>query len=272
LQIINISDPAHPHWVGRYDTPYLTRGIFVLGEYAYVADDYSGLQIINVSNPANPIFAGNYDSSSRISGVYVRDNYAYASDIYLDLQILDVSYPANPILIGSYEMSETSMGIYISGNFAYMAETHWGLQIIDISDLANPIWAGGYDTPGISYSVYVSGDYIYIADEDSLQILRFNPTGVDENNAIPKSFSLSQNYPNPFNPTTQIKYSLPKDDDINISIYNLLGQMVVTLLDGKQKAGEHSIRWDGRDFPSGVYFARLVSGGKAENIRMVLIK
>jgi len=73
----------------------------------------------------------------------------------------------------------------------------------------------------------------------------------------PESFHLSQNYPNPFNPVTTISYQLPAASMIDLSIYNILGQKVATLVSGKQPAGVYKVEWDATGLASGVYFYRL---------------
>lgn len=72
--------------------------------------------------------------------------------------------------------------------------------------------------------------------------------------SIPTDFTLAENYPNPFNPSTNIPYALSKETDIRLDIHNLLGQREVTLIDGAQQAGEHTVSWDATDSPSGMYF------------------
>jgi hypothetical protein len=74
---------------------------------------------------------------------------------------------------------------------------------------------------------------------------------------IPKEFALEQNYPNPFNPVTTIRYALPKDVKVALRIYNTLGQLVITLVDGAEDAGNKSIDWDASNNASGIYFYRL---------------
>jgi hypothetical protein len=79
---------------------------------------------------------------------------------------------------------------------------------------------------------------------------------------IPSTFSLSQNYPNPFNPETVIEYQLPKASEVEISIFNLQGQKVTTLVRGHQTAGAHKIIWNGTDesgrrVASGIYLYQL---------------
>jgi hypothetical protein len=76
---------------------------------------------------------------------------------------------------------------------------------------------------------------------------------------LPKTFELFQNYPNPFNPKTTIRYQLPKDCQVALAIYNVLGQRVRTLVDAWQRAGYYTVQWDGRndrgaEIASGVYF------------------
>jgi len=89
---------------------------------------------------------------------------------------------------------------------------------------------------------------------------------------LPKEFSLSQNFPNPFNPITQIKYALPQDCDVKLTIYNILGRKVASLVDGKQRTGYKTIRWDAGSFSSGIYFYRLQAGDFVQTRKMVLIR
>ncbi|MGB7063090.1 MAG: S8 family serine peptidase [Candidatus Zixiibacteriota bacterium] len=93
----------------------------------------------------------------------------------------------------------------------------------------------------------------------------------------PQRFSLSQNYPNPFNPRTSIRYALPQDAQVRLTIYNVLGQKVATLLDEPQSAGFKTIWWDGKDadgyeVSSGVYFYRLTAGEFSEVKKMMMVK
>jgi hypothetical protein len=94
---------------------------------------------------------------------------------------------------------------------------------------------------------------------------------------IPSDFSLSQNYPNPFNPVTKLDYNLPLRSSVNISIYNVLGQEIKTLVNGVKEYGYHSVTWNGRDdlgreMSSGVYFVRITSQGFTKTRKMLLVK
>jgi hypothetical protein len=89
---------------------------------------------------------------------------------------------------------------------------------------------------------------------------------------LPTTYSLSQNYPNPFNPETTIEYAVPEAGKVKVQVYNLLGQEVEVLIDCKQEAGHHAIKWNAADMASGVYFYRLTAGEFSETKRMVLMR
>ena len=92
-----------------------------------------------------------------------------------------------------------------------------------------------------------------------------------------KWFQLHQNYPNPFNPTTTIRYSVESAGEVELRIYNMLGQIVRTLVKGTKLAGEYSVVWDGKDgfgrqVTSGQYFYRFKAGEQQSTRAMILLK
>jgi len=89
---------------------------------------------------------------------------------------------------------------------------------------------------------------------------------------IPKTLTLHQNYPNPFNPVTTIKYDLPKAYDVKLTVYNILGQEIATLVNDNLNAGSHEIKWDASKYSSGVYICRLEAGSYTETIKLLLLK
>ena len=89
----------------------------------------------------------------------------------------------------------------------------------------------------------------------------------------PKKFRLEQNYPNPFNPTTTIKYQLPAAGNVELSIYNVLGQKMQTLVSKRKEAGSYKVDWNGKGFASGIYFYRLEIDQKLiSTMKLVLLK
>ncbi len=94
---------------------------------------------------------------------------------------------------------------------------------------------------------------------------------------IPTQYTLNQNYPNPFNPSTEISFALPQASNVDLSIYNVLGQHVRNLVSGHQEAGKHSVTWDGRDnngnpAASGIYFYRIKADNFTNIRKMTLLK
>jgi len=95
---------------------------------------------------------------------------------------------------------------------------------------------------------------------------------------IPTDFSLGQNYPNPFNLSTQIKYEVPTKAKVKLEIYNVKGELVRTLIDGKEiEPGQYRIEWDGKNergvvVASGIYIYRMKAGKFEHAKRMALIK
>jgi hypothetical protein len=95
---------------------------------------------------------------------------------------------------------------------------------------------------------------------------------VEETGHISKDFVLHQNYPNPFNPTTAISYQLTAVSFVRLSIHDALGREVATLVSETKSAGIHTVSWDARDFPSGIYVYHIVAGNRIESKKMLLIK
>ncbi len=99
------------------------------------------------------------------------------------------------------------------------------------------------------------------------------PTGVDDDpSGLPTAFALAQNYPNPFNPVTVIDFALPKSGQVKLEVFNVLGQLVETLVDKSMPAGNHSVDFNASSKPSGVYFYRLTHQFGSQTRKMVLLK
>lgn len=101
--------------------------------------------------------------------------------------------------------------------------------------------------------------------------------GIGGDSVIPTAFKLAQNYPNPFNPTTTISYDLPEQADVTLTVYDMKGREVMTLMNREQSAGHYKIQWSGVDgsgnpVNTGVYFARLQAGDYTQTIKMVYLR
>jgi hypothetical protein len=114
----------------------------------------------------------------------------------------------------------------------------------------------------------------------SIELKKCNITSTDPpstDGLLPKAYALSQNYPNPFNPSTVIDYALPTASQVELTVFNVLGQRVAVLINGPQSAGSHTAFWDGRNdagtsVASGLYFYRLTAGTFIQTRKMLLLK
>ncbi|PJA29324.1 MAG: hypothetical protein CO189_02675 [candidate division Zixibacteria bacterium CG_4_9_14_3_um_filter_46_8] len=99
-------------------------------------------------------------------------------------------------------------------------------------------------------------------------------TSVDEGNEveIPTGFGLAQNYPNPFNATTNIIFGIEKASDVDVSVYNLAGQLVETVFSDNLNPGVYTVIWNASKYSSGIYFYKLTAGEQTTTKRMALLK
>lgn len=118
----------------------------------------------------------------------------------------------------------------------------------------------------------------YHGEYGSIQIWNYahDPTeeevSTERNFNVPDRFTLKQNYPNPFNPETRITYSLPRDEEVTLTVHDMLGREITTLVDRRQSAGVHTIRFDASGLASGVYLYRIHAGEFSQTRKMLLVK
>ena len=140
---------------------------------------------------------------------------------------------------------------------------YWDGQNSQWTDASNSVINSANNTISISQNT-VSNFYIVAADK---------VTGISNNkSSFPVNFNLQQNYPNPFNPSTTIKFSINETSIVKLSIYNLLGQKVATLINQSLNAGLHSVQFNASNLSSGIYFYRLTSGSNSRVMKMELLK
>lgn len=119
-----------------------------------------------------------------------------------------------------------------------------------------------------------TGSGIYHPGFASGGVLVLVPTGVNDPDAgtLPGEYALNQNYPNPFNPATMIGFDLPKSGQARLEVFNLLGQSVAVLADGRYSAGSHQVAFSADNLPSGIYFYRLTHDAGSLTRKMILLK
>jgi len=194
----------------------------------------------------------------------------------LALPVVEYAHDEGRSVTGGYvyrgHRSAQLTGAYIYGDFE--TSLVWGLHYQNGEVTENTLLAKapggiasfGEDQAGELYILaFDGGIYTFEADPE--------PTAVAlEETSQPTLFALEQNYPNPFNPQTTIRYTLPATAQAELSIYDITGQRLSTLVDGLQPAGTHQIRFDAVDLANGLYFYRLRAGDRIEARKMLLAK
>ncbi len=172
------------------------------------------------------------------------------------------------VLAGFSDLSEDG------GDLVRLVDCGVGQTIITVQ-LNPPVFNAVFFNSALDNSLLFAGNI-----GDTISVYRFDlftDVNDDSDPSLPDGFSLSQNYPNPFNASTEIRFSLPRAGDINLAVYNLLGQEVRTIASGRRTAGEHRLSWDGRDnfgndCASGVYLYRLSTDEWSAGRKMLLLK
>jgi len=195
-------------------------------------------------------------------------------------------YPCEPIDVSVGDTAEVYVDLDDNGNFD---EYESFLAIVSSTDSdgnATDIAVKVYDVPLTEeidpYVAIYNINNIPIVDTlgnpmDYLQLITFSPHKSATQPAIPDQVTLQQNHPNPFNPETIIKYSLPQSSYVRLTIYNILGQRVITLVDEYQRPGAKEVFWDGKDEDSkqvanGIYFYRIQTRDFVQSKKMLLVK
>jgi subtilase family serine protease len=196
MQIFNISNPSSPAPAGYYSWPYVPWGVSVSGNYAYLADNLSGLIVIDVTNPYSPTFSGRH-YTGQVNSVVASGNYAFVAYNGGGIAVVDILDPTNPSLITFRGVNDFANDIALAGGYAYLAKKETGLGIFNISNPNNPIPLGSYNTSGYAISVNVSDQYAFIVgDNVGMQIIDVSNTS---------------------NPTLAGTFSFPAINDLAVS-------------------------------------------------------
>lgn len=177
VKILDVSDLSNPYEVGSYSVSYNAYGVFISGNYLYVADGTSGLKILDVTDKTNPTLlgsidynAGVYDWQSSYKKVIVSGDYAYVA-AYKYFYVFDISDPTNISQTGTFTCAAGCNDFDLDGNYVYLANSYYGLEILDISTPSNPTEVGSYnDITGSLASitdVVKSGNYAYAIKSDN---------------------------------------------------------------------------------------------------------
>ena len=274
---IDITDPTSPTPLDTILTGWNEdlEDVTIEGNYVYMARD-SGLAIVDVSDPGNMFFVQPFDDNFYYD-VIAENGYLYAG-AGDSLYVFNISTdPENPSLVGSCELvGGGQKNMKLRNDYLFIAQGY-GLTVVDISNPSTPHLVGSYDGVNNMYDVDYKDWYIFAVEETGgfLVLSMTDPTDMVEdihNSNLPEHYLLSQNYPNPFNPTTTIEFSIPTKSHVELTVYDILGRQIETVIDQSMKMGNYKYEWNGDRRASGVYFYRLETADYIETRKMVLLK
>lgn len=291
------------------DTFYLETGLLKSTAYTYRVRSYNAG---NISDPGTEIVvttggggngdvihalnAGGNTYTSQASGIeYIDDEssgWLSGGDTYSGTDAIggtgddtlyqterygDFSY-AIPLANGSYDVVFKFAEIYWDnpGSRIFDVEME-GEQVIGDLDLQFRTDKNtAYDVvmPLVLTDGELNIDFITVTNNAKLSALeiREEGAGMEEPTEFPTKYFLSQNYPNPFNPNTRIQYGLPKAAQVSINLYNVTGQKIGVLVEGRQEAGYYSVDFDAGNLAGGIYFYTIEANDFSQTRKMILVK
>lgn len=191
---------------------------------------------------------------------------------YFDLKVARIDNENHTVVIGLLPQfspeakPDLAAGTGVVANLVFQVDDPTISRIdIESVEMTNPTHSLAFVTHQASAS---NASGIQLIKPDFISVSQSLST---EGN-VPVSFGLQQNYPNPFNPATVIQYAIPNAARVELSVYNVLGQKVSTLVDEEMAAGNYSVEWDASQYSSGVYFYRIVAGDYNATKKMMLVK
>lgn len=270
---------------GMYTFKYNPQGMLLWTQPYLSNNNYSGLpSSIIVDSSLNIYIAGSVNSPNY-------ENFLVLKYDANGTKLWEKSYSgtanqtdrANDLIIDKF-------GYIYSTGFIVNSFSNWtDYFTVKLDQSGNEIWqasfnssiSGGGDlskaiTLTNSNKVVVTGESPVLPNYTlSMTTVQYSqPVGIEPNShETPKFFNLFQNYPNPFNPSTEIKFDLPKDVDVTVKIFDILGREVTALMNKEfRNAGRYKLNWNSDKCASGVYIYRIEAGDYVNSRKMVLIK
>jgi photosystem II stability/assembly factor-like uncharacterized protein len=219
-------------------------------------DDGATWSALNFFNDVNSLFFTSVDTGYAATNVGI-------------FKTTDVGSTWNNILSTTQALNS----IYIKNEFGLAVGTSG--QIYNTTDrgLSWTLMTSPITNQDLLRVFVVSNSLAYAVGTNGTIIKYEIPTGgIDEESLTSKEFTLSQNYPNPFNPTTRIKFSLPQVSNVELKVFNILGNEVTTLINEEKPAGSYEVEFDASLLPSGVYFYQLKAENYITTKKMILMK
>jgi hypothetical protein len=239
-------------------------------------------QLVSIGDDECSISFDGFDASQTGSSHSVYDSY----DVINGHQHSETNTPADPDRIFSFNVNDASFdtsynsaevtdlfGLHERKTASVTQKCTWKIytdSTLQFERTWQDVTDDHYDTLGLVDNHY------WVQDHHAVITMYCNPktaTGVaPERGKLPAKFSLGQNFPNPFNPSTTVHFDLPRESDVVLKLFNVLGEELRILADGRRPAGSYQVTVDAAGLPSGVYYYSLTAGSFSQTRKMLLLR
>ncbi len=298
FRIIDLSDPENPVDVGQVLTPDI-HDVYADHDTVFVAEGSAGsFSIYDLSDKTNPALLARVQipNAGYVHNIWANPQRTLAMTTEettgKTVKLWDISQLDQITLLGEYlGANQLAHNTHILGDFAYISHYTYGVVVVDISNPMQPVEAARFDTypknddPAFrgcwgAYPFSPAG-YLFASDIEgfltALQVSRV-PTGIASRGQVGlRRFRLLGNFPNPFNPGTTVAVELPAAGEVDLAVFNSLGQRVTTLHRGLLSAGRHQFYWNGtsragQNQPTGIYWLVARWNGRSTVRKMLLVR
>lgn len=277
LHIIDVSNPASPAMLNTYPV----TGGSVAAEGRTVVMLNGGLLVFDMSDPMAPSLVGPVGLDGVERDVDLRDGHAYVAADQAGIAVVDLRDPAVPAVTGYHSTDGPARTVLAEEGFLFSCNTGGRLRVFSTADPAQPVKIGCLDDGDVFGPMAADGDLLLHLPGYELKIYRTDGVvaledGADEAVPAPAGRGLEA-FPNPFNPVTVIAFELAVPGRVDLSVHDVLGRRLRTLVAGPLEAGRHEVPWGGlgargERVASGVYFVRLRTEAGAETRKILLAK
>ncbi|TKJ41153.1 hypothetical protein CEE37_05655 [candidate division LCP-89 bacterium B3_LCP] len=280
LNVFDLTNPETPDliFISEDSTAYYRELAFSAdGQHLYACAEESGLLGYTINAPNDIVHDYTLDFLPRPFDIEVSGNYAYVANKDDGLFILDVTNHYYVFSLDSLPTQGSVSGVTLmDDNTVAISDWTAGVAVIDVTDPENVEEIERKDTPGYAWNLVTDGSYLYVADTYDLAIFDLIPLGVGGDNqgeALPEDLVIfNPAYPNPFNASSTLSFELYNPQNVNLSIYNINGEKVISLLNSDFDAGQHQIAFNAENLASGIYIAILKAGTVSHTQKLLLIK
>jgi hypothetical protein len=250
-----------------------SAGGLVVNTYTTVDTTLRLTSLLNQTTYYWRVRANNIGGSSLFSGAYsfVTIIGAPAAPALVSPAASAVDVPLSPVLTWTSVVNATKYHVQVATANTFDSASTVFNTIVYEDTVVTVIPALDTDTPYFwrVSAMNLGGEGVWATPRT---FITGTGVGVEVPDGLPTVFALMQNYPNPFNPSTTIRYDVPENAHVRITIYNLLGQEVAVLVDEVQAANKYSIEWHATDISTGVYFYRMVAQSQSGSGKFTDVK